>query len=1297
MLESVTTSPFPPEALVLDHYNGITLNLETLMMMMMRMSSSPDNGTTAGLSTEAFQEQLTQALEIWRAESRVAVWIQVPRSLAALVPVCVELGFNFHYIKDSCILVLSQWLVPDRPSKLPHGPTHQLGVGVVLFHPQDPSQLLVLQEKTGPAAAVQLWKLPTGLVDPQEDIPNAAVRELLEETSLVGAFESILAYRQAHFAARSSDLFFLCHVTLQQASLDDPIVWTPQPEEIAEIRWMSVTEYTQQDRWKLSPAYQALNQTIVQQSMELQKRKKEDIGDDSGGRTTTTTTQAEILATPYPAGFTKGNNVIFEPRAVQRKQKDEDMSRFWAGASSSDSDSDASDSSSNYSEEDVKPTTANRWVDFSDSDSDDDEARVVKSGKERSLETFQKHISAIRAAMRERDFFQIQEEFDALSKAMIKAKKVLAEGIPRPLVRILVDLEDTYIPERLADKAAFKSLSARQGRALNRMKLALKKHNKPYQVVMDHYRKNPDPGDILDDDQDKDAGDDSDDDSDDDSSSSSSSSDSDDDSDKDSDDKNTVVAKKDKKKDKVQKVAVEKKDTTVISRDHDAIRAPKSVLPVEGLTAALVNRKVKEIASQRGRRGTDAKQMLRQLEGLSRLSMEFGPRVEIPILMYVVSAQFGLQRTIDDFMDTATWRSCASYLERISKVLVEDGYKLGVQTIDEADMVLGTAANAKKMKAAASGAQGAMAAVAAEQALINPHTGEPETEDERAERLRLEKENSMSAEELKTIPVVGSLSMYFGSLEAEFTKSLQKILPHSPDYVTRLRDEAKLVELLTAGQTYFSREGQTAEAAAMAQLRVEHLYYRHDSIAKQVDRATAFCNQFGDVSMLHPACVTDTVAPADSVCHPAAASGKPALPEDGAEAEANADLIQSLCAYVYENGTDLAKARATMCHVFYLALHDQFLEARDLLLMSHLQDAIYDLGDIPTMILFNRMMVTLGMCAFRHGRIIDAHQCLSEVCSGRVRELLAQGVNTGRFNDKTPEQEKAELRRQIPFHQHINLELLEACHLISAMLLEVPNMASASLNDNTRFRRPISRTFRKYNDMYEHQVFTGPPEQTRDFVMCASKNLRKGEWKTCVDLCTNLEVWNLFPGESSAESIKTMLAAKIKLEGLRTYLFAFSAQYESLSLSQLCAMFEMSKNEVHSVVSKMMINRELHASWDQPTETIVLRKVQPSNMQVMALQFADKAASLVEANERLLDAATGNHGYRDDWKNGDGDDRYGQRGGGGFNSASRNNRPFNRRDGGNSKGGRGGRGGRGRGGGRGGGGRGGPRRNNRRN
>jgi translation initiation factor 3 subunit C len=242
------------------------------------------------------------------------------------------------------------------------------------------------------------------------------------------------------------------------------------------------------------------------------------------------------------------------------------MSRFWAGAGSgsgsddndSDSDKSNSDSSNSSSDDNASSdddssadsnagngadgnaggagggdrnnaTGENRWLAFSDDEdsSDDDDARIVKSGKERAFEFFQKQSDLLRKAMKVRDYYEIQVLFDDLAKAMIKAKAYLKTGVPRSLVRILVDLED-YNAERLTDKEQFKSLSARQSRALNKMKLTLKKHNKPYEVVINAYRQNPDVTTPVDDDDDDDEPDIAKS-SDDDSSSSSSESDSDND------------------------------------------------------------------------------------------------------------------------------------------------------------------------------------------------------------------------------------------------------------------------------------------------------------------------------------------------------------------------------------------------------------------------------------------------------------------------------------------------------------------------------------------------------------------------------------------------------------------------------------------------------------------------------------------------------------------------------------------------------------------------------------------------
>ena len=53
-------------------------------------------------------------------------------------------------------------------------------------------------------------------------------------------------------------------------------------------------------------------------------------------------------------------------------------------------------------------------------------------------------------------------------------------------------------------------------------------------------------------------------------------------------------------------------------------------------------------------------------------------------------------------------------------------------------------------------------------------------------------------------------------------------------------------------------------------------------------------------------------------------------------------------------------------------------------------------------------------------------------------------------------QEKLERSRQVPYHMHINVELMECVYLICSMLLEIPHMASHEFEMR---RRLLSRSF----------------------------------------------------------------------------------------------------------------------------------------------------------------------------------------------------------------------------------------------
>jgi ADP-ribose pyrophosphatase YjhB (NUDIX family) len=144
------------------------------------------------------------------------VWLELNTYQAVSVDfACNSLGFDFHHAKPGS-LTLSKW-IGDNESTLPNGATHQLGVGSVVIRRNDDNtsqSVLMVKEKTGPAAAMDIWKLPTGLVEQGEEIEDGAVREVFEETGITSKFNGILMIRHGHqgapYLGEKSDMFIVC-------------------------------------------------------------------------------------------------------------------------------------------------------------------------------------------------------------------------------------------------------------------------------------------------------------------------------------------------------------------------------------------------------------------------------------------------------------------------------------------------------------------------------------------------------------------------------------------------------------------------------------------------------------------------------------------------------------------------------------------------------------------------------------------------------------------------------------------------------------------------------------------------------------------------------------------------------------------------------------------------------------------------------------------------------------------------------------------------------------------------------
>lgn len=850
------------------------------------------------------------------------------------------------------------------------------------------------------------------------------------------------------------------------------------------------------------------------------------------------------------------------------------MSRFFAAAGS-ESDSDSSS--------DSEPIQRQAVQQFTFSDDEEDVKRVVRSTKEKRYEDLSNIIKSIRNYKKIKDMASLLSSFEDLTRAYTKALPVITKvenGItPRFIIRALAEMED-FINEVWDDRDGRKNLSKNNSKSLGTLRQKFRKYIKEFESDLKKFRESPDAADDEEEEEEK--------------------------KDEEESEDEVIVAPVPRAvsfKKEVEKVKVEKDDDD----SDDSIdwgsdtESDESSTDEDAQYTSMRERFLKRPEKDDGdddkkkkekKAAKDSKDKIKKKradedddddEGWERVKGNRMTASEQP-KMFAKDAEIDI----------------AVVINKLNEVMAARGKKrtdrkMQIEFLRE----LRTVAEAHNL----GGAVAAKICFNIVSAIFdyNPKVSEPMKlehwsklleEIQALIKLLLAHEDiSLSEtileenEEYDTAPykIRGCILTTVERLDDEFTKLLKECDPHSNDYVDRLKDEVTVTNIIDQVVTYIERLENETEICRIYLRKIDHLYYKFDpNVLKK---------------------------------------RKGQIPDKNATN--SVDVMERLCRFVYaKDQTDRLRTRAILSHIFHHALHDNWFQARDLVLMSHLQETIGH-SDPPTQILYNRTMANLGLCAFRHGNIKDAHQCLVDLMmTGKPKELLAQGLVPQRQNERSLEQEKIEKQRQMPFHMHINLELLECVYLVSAMLLEIPYMAAHEFDAR---RRMISKTFYQQLRSSERQSLVGPPESMREHVVAAAKAMRHGDWNACANFIVNkkmnVKVWDLF---YEADRVREMLTKFIKEEALRTYLFTYSNVYASISVPYLAEMFELPKSKVYSLISKMIINEELMASLDDPTETVVLHRSEPSRLQALSMQLADKVTNLVDSNERIFEMKQGN-------------------------------------------------------------------------
>jgi 8-oxo-dGTP pyrophosphatase MutT (NUDIX family) len=203
---------------------------------------------------EKFNELLDNSLKEFKNNNRKGIWLKLPINKIDLTSVAISKGFELHSCEKE-YLMLTKWL-QNTKSTIPNQPHNSIGIGCICYDKKN-KKILVVKEKNGGALISNLFKIPTGAVDPLEDLHKAAIRELKEETGIDGKFIGIMGIRHLHgYLNGKSDLFFIC--VLEPLTFDITI----QEDELIACEWLSIDDYFQQDFFKGKPLQEMINRDI---------------------------------------------------------------------------------------------------------------------------------------------------------------------------------------------------------------------------------------------------------------------------------------------------------------------------------------------------------------------------------------------------------------------------------------------------------------------------------------------------------------------------------------------------------------------------------------------------------------------------------------------------------------------------------------------------------------------------------------------------------------------------------------------------------------------------------------------------------------------------------------------------------------------------------------------------------------------------------------------------------------------------------------------------------------------------
>lgn len=421
------------------------------------------------------------------------------------------------------------------------------------------------------------------------------------------------------------------------------------------------------------------------------------------------------------------------------------------------------------------------------------------------------------------------------------------------------------------------------------------------------------------------------------------------------------------------------------------------------------------------------------------------------------------------------------------------------------------------------------------------------------------------------VPILGSIFAFVERLDDEFNKSLLNTDPHSSDYLLRLKDETKLYTLLIRVQLYLEKVYLGKHPLALNRIiikRLNHIYYKSQPIAFKLEKLVWKNISYSSSSIIAFSEDKDYVTNLINTLIECIASnikaGKKSNEVNNFATDVEDDIIRSNLFKIYYHALNLTY---------------DFTEIKQMLITLNVNKVRSQSTSTSLQILFNRVVVQLGLCAFKSSLIEECHEVLNELLSSsHLREILGQqslqrilhhqstvGNNNTNINLIATEQ-------CLPYHKHINLDLVDIVFMTCSLIIEVPQITAFYSGIKIKKTPYTARSIRRILEHFNKQNYQPPAESSRDLIIFSAKAMQSGDWTKCYEYLLKIKVWNQLLNH---EEILEHLQKRIKLESLRTYLFTYKRFYSNISIKQLSDRFQLPEDTILEEIPKVLKNMEI--------------------------------------------------------------------------------------------------------------------------